>query len=200
MSQIDKQNELHNKALISRLRYHDDRSDAKYMLKNRYKQYKQKGEDNMENVNKLSLEEIADRYAIRDLVDAYAFCADTRDAEGQMALFTEDTLFRVFMDESQEEPTQVVNNRNDLAPIFENLNTYNSTMHFNGQSKVTLSGDTAVGTTYCFAHHLTIDGDAQKLMVASIRYYDKFVKIDNKWYFKERDLKVAWVETKPQHS
>jgi hypothetical protein len=33
----------------------------------------------------------ADRLAIRELVDAYAYCADRRDAKGQMALFTIDT-------------------------------------------------------------------------------------------------------------
>jgi ketosteroid isomerase-like protein len=165
-----------------------------------YKQNEKKGEEKMENVKKLSLEEVADRDAIRDLIDAYAFCADTRDAEGQMALFTEDTLFRVFMDERQTEPSQVVCSRKELAPIFENLNTYVATMHFNGQSKITLSGDTAIGTTYCFAHHLTIDGDDKKLMVAAIRYSDDFIKINNRWFFKKRDLKVAWIETKPLNS
>jgi hypothetical protein len=37
--------------------------------------------------------EAADRLAIRELFDAYAHCADRRDAKGQMALFTEDTHF-----------------------------------------------------------------------------------------------------------
>ena len=32
--------------------------------------------------------EAADRLAIRELVDAYAHCADRRDAKGQMSLFT----------------------------------------------------------------------------------------------------------------
>jgi hypothetical protein len=32
--------------------------------------------------------EAADRLAIRELFDAYAHCADTRDAEAQKALFT----------------------------------------------------------------------------------------------------------------
>ena len=46
----------------------------------------------------LSPQEAADRLAIRELFDAYAHCADTRDAEGQKALFTEDTRFAVYMD------------------------------------------------------------------------------------------------------
>ncbi|MFF3705437.1 nuclear transport factor 2 family protein [Streptomyces phaeochromogenes] len=39
--------------------------------------------------------EAADRLALRELVEAYAHCADRRDAKGQMALFTEDTHFVV---------------------------------------------------------------------------------------------------------
>ena len=37
--------------------------------------------------------EAADRVALRELFDAYAHCADRRDAEGQKALFTDDTRF-----------------------------------------------------------------------------------------------------------
>jgi len=39
----------------------------------------------------ISPQEAADRLAIRELVEAYAHCADRRDARGQMSLFTEDT-------------------------------------------------------------------------------------------------------------
>ena len=37
--------------------------------------------------------EAADRLALRELFDAYAHCADRRDAERQKALFTHDTVF-----------------------------------------------------------------------------------------------------------
>jgi hypothetical protein len=42
--------------------------------------------------------EEADRLAIRELVDAYAHCADRRDAQGQKSLFAEDTHFVVYME------------------------------------------------------------------------------------------------------
>ena len=45
----------------------------------------------------ISPSEAADRLAIRELVEAYAHCADRRDAKGQMALFTHDTHFVVYM-------------------------------------------------------------------------------------------------------
>jgi hypothetical protein len=41
----------------------------------------------------VSPEEAADRLAIRELVEAYAYCADRRDAKGQMDLFTTDPHF-----------------------------------------------------------------------------------------------------------
>jgi hypothetical protein len=44
----------------------------------------------------LTLTEAADRLALRELFDAYAHCADRRDAEGQKALFTNDTIFSVY--------------------------------------------------------------------------------------------------------
>jgi hypothetical protein len=46
---------------------------------------------------RICAEEAADRLAIRELVEAYAHCADRRDAKGQMALFIADTHFVAYM-------------------------------------------------------------------------------------------------------
>jgi SnoaL-like domain len=70
----------------------------------------------------LSDMEAADRLAIRELFDAYAHRADRRDATGQMALFTEDTHFLVYMDARVPEPTQELHGREALAPVFDALN------------------------------------------------------------------------------
>ena len=78
----------------------------------------------------------ADRLEIRELVDAYAHCADRRDAKGQMSLFTKDTHFVVFMDARSEKPSVELNRREDLAPVFDELNKYEATNHFMGQSTV----------------------------------------------------------------
>jgi ketosteroid isomerase-like protein len=145
----------------------------------------------------LSVREIADRLAIRELVDAYAFCADRRDAAGQMALFTEDTDFLVYMDSRNPAPTQHLRGRAALAPVFDELNTYEATMHFNGQSTTALDGDHASGVTYCLAHHVKVDGSARSLMIAAIRYLDTFVKHDGTWFFSQRKLMVDWTENRP---
>jgi hypothetical protein len=141
--------------------------------------------------------ESADRAAIRELVDAYARCADRRDAAGQKSLFTEDTHFVVYMEGQGSEPTQVFDGRESLTPVFDDLNRYEATMHFNGQSTMAFDGDRATGETYCIAHHLFSDGGERKLMVAWLRYGDTFVKVDGTWRFAERNLYVDWTETRP---
>jgi ketosteroid isomerase-like protein len=143
--------------------------------------------------------ELADRLAIRELIDAYAHCADRRDAQGQKSLFTEDTHFVVYMDGQGSEPTQVLVGREALTPVFDDLNRYQATMHFNGQSTIALDGDRATGESYCIAHHLFTDDGERKLMVAWLRYADVFVKVDDAWLFAERNLYVDWTETRPSH-
>src|SRR6266852_7482650 len=103
----------------------------------------------------LSPTEAADRLSLRELFDAYAHCADRRDAEGQKALFTDDTVFAVYMDGDGSEPTYVLQGREALTPVFDDLNRYEATTHFN----------------------------ARKIMIASLRYLDDFAKIDESWYF-----------------
>lgn len=141
--------------------------------------------------------EAADRLAIRELFDTYAHCADRRDAEGQKALFTAETRFAVYMDGEGSEATYVLEGREALTPIFADLNRYDTTTHFNGQSTVVIDGNRATGESYTIAHHLFSDEGGRKIMIASLRYLDTFTKIDQSWYFSERNLIVDWSETRP---
>jgi hypothetical protein len=143
----------------------------------------------------ISPSEAADRLAIRELVEAYAHCADRRDAKGQMALFTPDTHFVVYMNAKDPTPSQELHSRGSLAPVFDDLNKYAATMHFVGQSTIlTLTNDRATGEAYTIAHHLTVDGAKRRLMIAALRYNDSFVKTNGEWLFAERKLYVDWIE------
>ena len=143
----------------------------------------------------ISPAEAADRLAIRELVEAYAHCADRRDAKGQMSLFTPDTHFVVYMDANDTTPSQELHSREALAPVFADLNKYAATMHFVGQSTIlTLAPNRATGEAYTLAHHLTVDGEKRRLMIAALRYYDAFIKVDDAWLFAERLLYVDWIE------
>ena len=150
---------------------------------------------NMDKTKKypaISPEEAADRPAIRELVEGYAHCADSRDAKGQMALFTPDTHV-VYMNAKSPKPSQELHSREALASVFA------ATMHFVGQSTIlSISGNRATGEAYTLAHHLTVENGKRRLMIATLRYSDQFVKIDREWLFAERLLYVDWIEERAQ--
>src|ERR1700693_2920557 len=148
--------------------------------------------------SKISPEEAADRVAIRELVESYAHRADRRDATGQMSLFTPDAHFVVYMDAKDPKPSMELHSRDELAPVFADLNQYAATMHFLGQTTIqTLTRDRGDGETYCMPHHLTIKDGNRRLMIAALRYTDTFVKADGAWQFAARQLYVDWIEERP---
>jgi hypothetical protein len=99
------------------------------------------------------------------------------------------------MDAKDPVPSQELHSREALAPVFADLNKYDATTHFVGQSTIfTLTTDRATGEAYCLAHHVTADGGKRRLMVASLRYLDTFVKMEGAWLFAERLLYVDWID------
>jgi len=99
------------------------------------------------------------------------------------------------MNAKDAKPSMELHSREALAPVFAELNKYDATTHFVGQSTIfTLEADRATGEAYCLAHHVSVDGAKRRLMLASLRYLDTFVKIDGAWLFAERLLYVDWLE------
>ncbi|KAB1910677.1 nuclear transport factor 2 family protein [Micromonospora sp. AMSO31t] len=142
-----------------------------------------------------SPDQLTDRAALGELVDAYARLADRRDARGQAALFTADARVAVYDGEPDTtEPTQVLNGRDELTATFGALRNYDRTTHFNGQRTLTIDGDRATGETYCLAHHLWTEEGQRTLMVMSIRYHDTFARQDGRWFFAERKLVTDWTD------
>jgi hypothetical protein len=120
---------------------------------------------------------------------------DPSSTHKEMALFTEDTHFVVYMDAKDPKPSQELHSRAALAAVFADLNKYAATQHFVGQSTIfAFDGDRATGEAYTMAHHLTIDEGKRRLMIAALRYDDSFAKKDGAWLFAERKLYVDWIE------
>jgi hypothetical protein len=90
----------------------------------------------------------------------------------------------------------VLEGREALSPVFDDLNKYEATMHFNGQSTVSIDGDKATGDSYTIAHHVYTEDGTRKMMVAWLRYLDTFTKIDQYWYIAERQIILKWSETR----
>jgi hypothetical protein len=41
--------------------------------------------------------------------------------------------------------------------------------------------------TYCLAHHVVVNGQSRRLMIASLRYPHTFAKVEDVWLFAERE-------------
>jgi SnoaL-like domain len=142
--------------------------------------------------------EAADRLAIRRLVDAWAHCADRRLAQEQANLFTPDGTVVVYEGEpATHAAVATLKGRAEILPALAVLNKFTATTHFNGQSDVLIDGDHAMGETYCMAYQLSNANGQRKLQILSIRYHDKFVRQDHRWYFAERQLITDWSDTRP---
>ena len=94
------------------------------------------------------------------------------------------------------EPTLRARRTRGTHAVFDDLNRYEVTTHFNGQSTVAIDGERATGESYTIAHHLFTEDGNRMIMVASLRYLDTFAKIDGSWYFAERKLLLDWSETR----
>jgi hypothetical protein len=141
--------------------------------------------------------EAADRLALRRLVDAWAHCADRRLAEEQSNLFVpHGTILNYEGDPRTHEPHSTITGRSAIRTALAVLNTFTVTLHMNGQSEVAIKGEHAIGETYCLVHQFTEKNDQRKCQTLGIRYYDQFLRQENRWYFAERKLVIDWSDTR----
>jgi SnoaL-like domain len=141
--------------------------------------------------------EAANRLALRRLVDAWAHCADRRLAEEQSNLFVPNgTILNYEGDPKTHEPHSTIKGRTAIRTALAVLNTFTVTLHMNGQSEVAIQGDHAIGETYCLVHQFTGENDQRKCQTLGIRYYDQFLRQENRWYFAERKLVIDWSDTR----
>lgn len=144
----------------------------------------------------VSAAEAADRLAIRELVDAYARCADRRLPKEQAALYADGARSLVYIGEASD-PVQVLTTREEHVEGFSSLSQYTATTHFNGQFTIDLNGDAASGEGYCLAHHMLAGEQGRSLIVMSIRYEDTYTKRNGDWLFADRKLIITWTDTRP---
>jgi SnoaL-like domain len=141
--------------------------------------------------------EVADRLALRRLVDAWAHCADRRLAEQQSNLFVPAGMILNYEgDPKTHEPHSAIKGRTAIRTALAVLNSFTVTLHMNGQSDVVIQGDRAIGETYCLVHQFKDENDQRKCQTLGIRYYDQFLRQENRWYFAERKLVIDWSDTR----
>ncbi len=146
----------------------------------------------------LDLNELADRMAIRRLVDDYARAADRVDGPAAGACFAPDGMLRLF-ERGSDEPLRVRTGPEDIATAFGGLSIYDVTLHIVANHYVELDGDTGTGETYCLAHHIhdADDGSGKLDYVMAIRYLDQYRRTPDGWRFSRRDNHLQFAEDRP---
>lgn len=136
---------------------------------------------------------LADRIALRDLVDAYALEADRADGKAVAALFVANGWMTLWLDPTRDEPTSHRFGRREIAAAIESLGRYHATHHVVSSARATVRGDRARGVAMCVAHHLEGEPSDLRDRVMYIHYKDTFIRNDGQWWFECRDLRVQWV-------
>ncbi|WP_436776570.1 nuclear transport factor 2 family protein [Yinghuangia sp. YIM S09857] len=137
---------------------------------------------------------LADRTALRDLVQDYAGNADRRLPHAVAACFVPDGHLVLERGPGQAE---VLAGRAAIAGALADLDRYRTTTHFVGNHTARIDGDTAEGETYCLAHHIYEQDGADRDTLMSIRYRDAYERTGQGWRIRTRTLTFDWIADRP---
>ena len=143
--------------------------------------------------------DIADRLALRALVERYAQAVDSRDLDTVVALFVEDARLLSHLQPGTEVTPLACHGRTELRRALElGLAQYRATTHIIGGQTVDVEGAQGRGETWCMAHHLYDSKErGPRMLVMAIRYEDSYVRRHDSWLFAERRLRLDWREDRP---
>jgi hypothetical protein len=142
---------------------------------------------------------LADRIALRELVEAYAALADAGDLEAFGALFADDASLS--MHDGNGPAVGGYSGRPDIAQIPSKLSRHALTVHLVGTCRWLVEGDTATGVVHGEAHHVSeplagADQGARTDQIMTIRYDDRYRRgADGAWRFEHRAVHKLFTRT-----
>ena len=135
----------------------------------------------------ISAQEMSDRIQIRALVDNYALLSDQFKQENYNEVFHKDLKLRIHMGENVNE----INSVDNMINIYKAAGAVDISFHQTGQQVLDFTDSThASGWVYLTALMVN-QGNARHMY---IRYFDKYEKIDGRWWIVERDQYILFSE------
>lgn len=132
-------------------------------------------------------QEMSDRIQIRALVDNYALLSDQFKQENYNEVFHKDLKLRIHMGENVNE----INGVDNMINIYKAAGAVDISFHQTGQQVLDFTDSThASGWVYLTALMVN-QGNARHMY---IRYFDKYEKIDGRWWIVERDQYILFSE------
>lgn len=140
------------------------------------------------------LEELKARQELKQLVDNYATESDRNNQDYYVHVFTEDCHVRVYFN---NQLGMDLTNVKDLIEAYKGFGAAKESFHMNGQQVVEFQDDShATGTCYALAHLVNETEGTDLLTVHGVRYYDKYVKVNDGWRIAEREQFFVFSDTR----
>ena len=141
------------------------------------------------------IDHIQDRMELKALVYYYATESDRNNQDCYVEIFRPDIVLDVYFGDKLGMQARDVH---DMIRQYKAFGAAKVSFHMNGQQNVTFQDDDhATGTCYALATLVNeVDGE-DKLTVHAVRYFDKYVKVDGRWWIAEREQHFEWSSLPP---
>ena len=135
---------------------------------------------------------LADKFALKELIDWVSILADRKDFNKQVQLFTENAHSETF---ASGKSILKLQGRAAMAEAFDSfLKGFDTIYHFNGQQVVNINGDKATGIAYCTVSLIGNEqGKKMKTTIGAV-YQDDYVREDGRWLIDRRIGNFDWQE------
>lgn len=140
----------------------------------------------------MNSKELADKAALKELIDAVSMLADRKEVHAQVQLFTEHATSDTFAGGTL---ILGLKGRHAMEAAFGDLlKNFDTVYHFNGQQQVTINGDNATGTAYCMITLIGMEnGKKMKTTIGAI-YHDDYIRENDRWLIAKRTGHFEWQE------
>ncbi len=138
---------------------------------------------------------IDDRIMLKDLVDRYATESDKNNQDYYINIFRSDVKLKVYFGDKLGLDISSVD---DMIAQYKAFGAAKASFHQNGQQVVDFVDDThATGICYAIATLVNEEEGKDKLTFHAVRYYDKYEKIDGRWWITEREQHFVYSAVPP---
>ena len=121
-----------------------------------------------------------DRMELKALVDFYATESDKNNQDCYVEIFRPDIKLNVYFGGKLG---MTANDVHDMIRQYKAFGAAKVSFHMNGQQN---------GTCYALATLVTEQDSKDVLTTHAVRYYDKYEKIDGRWWISEREQYFEW--------
>lgn len=131
-------------------------------------------------------QELADRYAISQLVKTYALGIDMRNYNLARSAFADDAFADGTLGAAQIDDY--------LPKVYAGVLPYTATQHNITNQYITVNGDAALMWSYAIAYHFEQKDSGRQNLILGVQYRDQCRRTPKGWLIARRKVQLQWVD------